>query len=152
MATKRYHIIKAVFQVSGCTVLKYYLSKPLQFSLGRGRSAQWIMCAFSIDLCIRYTIIYIGIQFISFCFHLICLRHYLILYTCPNHQDILEIKFKIITHYVHAKYVLYVHRVHTFRELRFGYSLLTYLAILCIQNNFDGYFLRWSHGMCKICA
>ena len=64
-------------------------STPSLFLLVRGRSAQMIMCAFSIGLCIQYTIIDLlrshSIQFISYCFHLICLRH------CR----ILEIKFNI---------------------------------------------------------
>ena len=63
---------------------------PLLFLLVRGRSAQMIMRTFSIGLCIQYTIIDMlgnhSIQFISYCFHLICLRH------C----HILEIKFNIL--------------------------------------------------------
>ena len=65
-------------------------STPSLFLLVRGRSAQMIMRAFSIGLCIQYTIIDLlrshSIQFISYCFHLICLRH------C----HILEIKFNIL--------------------------------------------------------
>ena len=83
-----YHIIKAVLQVSGCTVLNYHLHLFL-FLLVRGLSAQMIMCAFSVGMCIQYTIIDLlrshGIQFISFCFHLIVLWH------C----NVLEIKFNI---------------------------------------------------------
>ena len=49
---------------------------PFLFLQVRGLSAQMIKCAFSICLCIQYTLIDLlrshGIQFISFCFHLIC--------------------------------------------------------------------------------
>ena len=136
MATKRYHIIKAVFKSPAAPFWNITYVHLYSFYWAEGVVLSGL-CALSVWICV-YNILSLtllrslGIKFLSFCFHLICLRHYLILYTCPNHQDILEIKFNIITHYVHAKYVPYVHRVHTFRELHFGYSLLTYLVILCI--------------------
>lgn len=95
------------------------------------------MCAFSIGLCIRYTIIDLAAQpwhsiYIIFSSNLFAELPHFVHMSQPPRQDILEIKFNIITHYVHAKYVRYVHRVHTFRELHFGYPLFTYLVILCI--------------------